>query len=247
MAQSGAPAPGVSFRDVSVSYGGRAVLAGFNLELAPGSLTALLGPSGVGKSTLLRRAAGLVGGSGKVTLADGATFSGEVAFMGQTDLLMPWLTLAGNVALGARLRGERADKTQVAEVLAAVGLTGHEEKRPAELSGGMRQRAALARTLMEERPVVLMDEPFSSVDALTRIRLQDLALKLLEGRTGLLVTHDPWEAIRVADRIIVIAGEPASIVADHAPYGTRPRDPDASGAQALWRDLIRALEPELAA
>lgn len=247
MAQTGATAPGVSFRDVSVSYDGRAVLAGFNLELAPGSLTALLGPSGVGKSTLLRRAAGLVGGAGKVTLADGASLSGEVAFMGQTDLLMPWLTLSGNVALGARLRGERADEAQVAEVLAAVGLTGDERKRPAELSGGMRQRAALARTLMEDRPVVLMDEPFSSVDALTRIRLQDLALRLLDGRTVLLVTHDPWEAIRLADRIIVIAGEPASIVADHAPGGARPRDPDASGAQALWRDLIRALEPELAA
>jgi putative hydroxymethylpyrimidine transport system ATP-binding protein len=240
-------APGLLLQQVSVGFGGRAVLRGLDLELAGGTLTAVLGRSGVGKSTLLRRVAGLVHGGGTVVATDADTLPERVAFMGQSDLLLPWLTVAGNAALGARLRGEQVDQRRLGDVLRAVELNGHEQKRPAELSGGMRQRAALARTLMEDRPVVLMDEPFSSVDALTRLRLQDLSARLLKGRTVMLVTHDPWEAIRMADRIVVLAGEPAGLVFDRAPDGDAPRAPDTSESLAMWRDLMAALELDVAA
>ena len=126
-------------------------------------------------------------------------------------------------------------------MLDAVGLGGDAGKRPAQLSGGMRQRAALARTLMEDRPVVLMDEPFSAVDALTRLKLQDMALELLAGRTVVMVTHDPFEAIRMADRIVVLAGEPARPALDLRPEGKRPRAPDSDAARALWRRIVDAL------
>lgn len=242
-----ASAPGLLLQQVSVGFDGRDVLRGLDLDLTGGTLTAVLGRSGVGKSTLLRRIAGLVEGGGTVSASDGQVLPQRVSFMGQSDLLMPWLTVAGNAALGARLRGERVDARRLGEVLQAVRLTGHEQKRPAELSGGMRQRAALARTLMEDRPVVLMDEPFSAVDALTRIRLQDLAARLLKGRTVLLVTHDPWEAIRMADRVVVLAGDPAGLAFDRRPEGMAPRQPDTPEALALWRDLMAALELDQAA
>lgn len=246
-AASASEAPGLMLDGVSVSYAGRAILSGLSLEIAGGGVTAFLGPSGVGKSTLLRRVAGLVDGAGRVVASDGLGLDGRVAFMGQTDLLMPWLTVTGNAALGARLRGEAADETRLAGVIDAVGLTGHETKRPCALSGGMRQRTALARTLMEDRPVVLMDEPFSAVDALTRLKLQDLAARLLADRTVLLVTHDPWEAIRIADRIIVLAGDPAAIAFDVSPESAAPRSPDMPEARDLWRRAMAALGGEQAA
>lgn len=246
-AASGGEAPGLVLDGVSVSYAGRAILSGLNLEISGGGVTAFLGPSGVGKSTLLRRLAGLLEGEGRVVASDGFGLDGRVAFMGQSDLLMPWLTVAGNAALGARLRGEDVDRARLAGVISAVGLTGHEGKRPDKLSGGMRQRTALARTLMEDRPVVLMDEPFSAVDALTRLKLQDLAARLLADRTVLLVTHDPWEAIRIADRIIVLAGDPAGIAFDVSPESDAPRSPNLEEARDLWRRAMAALGGEQAA
>lgn len=235
-------APGIRLQRVSVGFGGRDVLRDLDLDLAAGSLTAVLGRSGVGKSTLLRRIAGLVDGGGTVSANDREALSPRVAFMGQSDLLLPWLNVVGNASIGARLRRDRLDRSRLSDVLSAVDMLGHEEKLPAELSGGMKQRAALARTLMEDRPVVLMDEPFSSVDALTRIRLQDLAARLLAGRTVVLVTHDPWEAIRMADRIVVLSGDPAGLAFDRLPDGAAPRAPDTPDAQSLWRDLMSALE-----
>lgn len=235
-------APGLRLQQVTVGYGGRDILRGLDLELAAGTLTAVLGRSGVGKSTLLRWIAGLVEGGGTVKADDGHPLPPRVAFMGQSDLLFPWLTVEGNAALGRRLRGDIRDAARLHEVLRSVELEDHAHKRPAELSGGMRQRAALARTLMEDRPVVLMDEPFSSVDALTRVRLQDLSARLLKGRTVILVTHDPWEAIRMADRIVVLSGEPAGLTFDRSPDTPGPRAPDTAEALELWRGLMAALE-----
>jgi putative hydroxymethylpyrimidine transport system ATP-binding protein len=228
-----------------VQLGGRPVLGACELRFGAGQVTALLGPSGVGKSTLLRLLAGLIPlpDGARVQPGDGQALAGRIAWMGQQDLLMPWLDLRGNVALGARLRGQKPDWARADALIAAVGLAGREKARPAELSGGMRQRAALARTLMEDRPFVLMDEPFSAVDAPTRHRLQGLASGLLAGRTVLLVTHDPLEALRMAHRILVLRPGPAGAVAEElrlpasAPLRAAA-DPEVLTAQAALLDML---------
>ena len=218
--------PAVRVRDARLSYGGRLLFDGLDSDLAEGRTTCLLGPSGVGKSSLLRLIAGLQhAAEGSVTDGDGRPLPGRLAYMAQQDLLLPWLTVLDNVTLGARLRGEQRDREKARELLRSVGLAEAEAQRPATLSGGMRQRAALARTLMEDRPVVLMDEPFSALDAITRLEVQELAARLLAGRTVLMVTHDPLEALRLGERILVMAGRPARLEEVEAPTGTPPRPP----------------------
>ncbi len=232
-----------------MALGGRPVLGALDLAVAAGGLTALLGPSGSGKSTLLRLVAGLLPLPAGATLraGDGASLPGRIAWMGQQDLLVPWRDALGNATLGAHLRGERPDLDRACALLAEVGLgPADQRKPPAQLSGGMRQRVALARTLMEDRPVVLMDEPFSAVDAPTRHRLQDLAARLLKGRTVLLVTHDPLEALRLADRILVLTGAPAVPVDLPSPEGAAPRparDPALLAAQGALLERLAAAAP----
>jgi putative hydroxymethylpyrimidine transport system ATP-binding protein len=236
-------APALDIAIPGLGFGGRQVLGGIRLGLPAGRWTALLGPSGSGKSTLLRLLAGLVPPPAGTSIAasDGAPVAGRMAWMAQQDLLLPWRRLRGNLLLGAQLRGERPDVARADSLIAAVGLAGRETAWPAELSGGMRQRAALARTLMEDRPIVLMDEPFSSVDAPTRHRLQDLAARLLACRTVLLVTHDPLEAMRLAHKVVVLRGSPARLeevaVPGSAP-ARDPRDPPVMAAAAALLDSL---------
>jgi putative hydroxymethylpyrimidine transport system ATP-binding protein len=241
----------VAVRGARLDYGGRVLFDGLDLDLEAGRWTCLLGPSGVGKSSLLRLLAGLLKGangtvhSPVVRRDDGRPLAGHIAYMAQNDLLLPWLSALGNVMLGARLRGER-DRAGHLEgraraLLDRVGLGGREGDRPAKLSGGQRQRVALARTLMEDRPVVLMDEPFSALDAITRYRLQAQAAKLLAGRTVLLVTHDPLEALRLGHRILVMSGRPATLVPGAAPAGAPPRDPGAPEVIAAHAELLGRL------
>ena len=232
-----APAIGVELRGGRLIFGGKPVFEGLDLDIAAGRTTCLLGPSGVGKSSLLRLIAGISpeAGAERLAASDGGPIAGRMAFMDQRDLLLPWLNVRDNITLGARLRGERADRRGAESMLEKVGLAGEADALPATLSGGMRQRAALARTLMEDRPLVLMDEPFSAVDALTRLRLQDLAAQLLAGRTTLLVTHDPMEALRLGHRILVLSGSPARMGEPLEPAGTPPRpanDPALHGQAA---------------
>jgi putative hydroxymethylpyrimidine transport system ATP-binding protein len=201
-------APGVCLRG-DASFGGTPLFAHTTLDLVAGGWTCLLGPSGIGKSTLLRLIAGLQTGAtfnGKIAASDAAPLAGRVAYMAQDDLLLPWLDLRGNVALGARLRGQMPDTARIDALLGRLGLADHAEKRPARLSGGQRQRAALARTLCEDKPIVLLDEPFSALDARTRADMQDLAAAHLAGRTVLLVTHDPMEAVRLGHRLYLMDG-----------------------------------------
>lgn len=222
-----------------LALGGVPVLGPLDLAIAGGATTALLGPSGSGKSTLLRLVAGLlpVPAGGSVT-----PLAGQVAYMAQQDLLVPWRDVLGNVTMGAHLRGQAPDLARARALLAAVGLTEADaRKQPAQLSGGMRQRVALARTLMEDRPIVLMDEPFSAVDAPTRHRMQSLSARLLAGRTVLLVTHDPLEALRLADRILVLGGSPATPAEVPVPAGAPPRaagDPALLAAQAALLERL---------
>jgi putative hydroxymethylpyrimidine transport system ATP-binding protein len=234
-------------------YGGRVVFEALDLVLPGGRTTCLLGPSGVGKTSLLRLIAGLApdtpqGAGGEALDEDGRPLAGRIAYLAQGDLLLPWLTALGNVTLGARLRGETrggAVETKARALLDRVGLAARAGDRPARLSGGERQRVALARTLMEDRPVVLMDEPFSALDAITRFELQALAAELLAGRTVLLVTHDPLEALRLGHRVQVMAqesaGSPARLDAALEPEGAPPRDPADPALLAQQAELLKRL------
>lgn len=189
------------------------VFSAIDMTLAAGEWTCLLGRSGVGKSTLLRLIAGSVGAGdfeGQIATSDGLPLAGRVSVMAQSDMLLPWLSVLENTVLGARLRGEAPDLHKARDLLSRVGLSEHAGKTPQALSGGMRQRTALARTLMEDRPVVLLDEPFSALDAGTRADMQDLAARLLKDKTILLVTHDPAEAVRLGHQIIVLAPDAAT-------------------------------------
>jgi putative hydroxymethylpyrimidine transport system ATP-binding protein len=232
----------VDLRQATLSYAGAPLFERLDFTLHRGQCTCLLGPSGVGKSSLLRLIAGLVAPeAGEVACSDGQALAGRLVWMGQQDSLLPWLSVLENVMLGARLRGQRADRARAEALLARVGLERQQDQRPATLSGGQRQRAALARTLMEDRPVVLMDEPFSALDAITRARLQVLAAQLLAGRTVLLVTHDPLEALRLGDRIQVMVGQPARIEAPICPAGRPPRDLHDPALLARQGELLAGL------
>ena len=241
-----APSPDIVVRSAALSFGGDVLFDGLNVHLPGGRCTCLLGPSGVGKSSLLRLVAGLIapGAGGKVSAGDGGMIAGRAVWMGQSDSLMPWLSARGNVAVGARLRGDTPYSEALAradDLLARVGLKGREADRPASLSGGMRQRVALARTLFEDRPFVLMDEPFSSLDAITRFVLQEEAACLLAGRTAVLVTHDPLEALRIGHEVLIMAGRPATLGESIKPPGDPPRDPADPRVLALQGELLRHL------
>jgi len=216
--------------------GATPVFGPLSLRVGAGQWTCLLGPSGVGKTTLLRLITGVdevTSFDGTIAASDGLALEGRIALMAQTDLLMPWLDVMDNTLLGARLRGENPDRARARDVLDRVGLSDHVHKRPHALSGGQRQRVALARTLMEDRAFVLLDEPFSALDARTRSQMQDLACELLRGRTVLMVTHDPAEAARLGDAILIM--EPDGLTPVTPPPGPAPRpenDPDTLRAQA---------------
>lgn len=206
------------------------------LDMPKGRWLCLLGPSGIGKSSIARLIAGLPGPQrldGQLSTDDGQPLSGRVALMAQGDQLLPWADLVHNVTIGARLRGARPDIARARALLARVGLGGLEHRHPQELSGGQCQRVALARVLIEDAPIIVLDEPFSALDTATRLAMQDLAAKVLAGRTVILITHDPLEALRLADCAWLLAPDGAEPLA--LPAAPAPRDfraPDLLAAQA---------------
>ena len=240
--------PGILVRGLSLKFGGATIFEGLGLDVAARQFTALLGPSGVGKTMLLRIIAGLEAPvSGDVTATDGLPLAGRIAYMAQQDFLLPWASVLRNVMLGATLRGAKPEPERALHLLERVGLAGQARALPQTLSGGMRQRVALARTLYEDRPIVLMDEPFSALDSLTRLKIQNLAAELLAGRTVLLITHDPLEACRLGHALFVLSGAPARLGAPlHVP-GPPPRAADDATLLhtqgALMRTLTEAAAP----
>ncbi|MDP1964416.1 MAG: ATP-binding cassette domain-containing protein [Reyranella sp.] len=228
--------PSLFVRGARIAFGDRVVATDLTLEFPGGRTTCLLGRSGVGKTSLLRWLAGLLPGTERLQ---------PLAYMAQRDLLLPWLSILDNVLLGYRLRGEatalKAAEPRARTLLGEVGLGQRLSDRPETLSAGMRQRAALARTLCEERAVVLMDEPFGHLDAVTRLELQDLAARLLSGRTVVMVTHDPLEALRLGHQVRVLAGTPFTVGPPIDPPGPIPRDASDPELLALQGQLIAQL------
>jgi ABC-type nitrate/sulfonate/bicarbonate transport system ATPase subunit len=227
-------APGISARALQLAFPGAEgplpVLAGTSFDVAPGEFVALVGTSGCGKSTLLDVLAGLRSADRGDVCLDGdaeASRLGRLTLMPQRDALMPWRTALDNVALGAELAGlRRAEARRAARAaLVRYGLQGFEDYYPHALSGGMRQRAALARTLLAGRRAWLLDEPFGAVDALTRADLVEMleALWREHRPTVVLVTHDLDEALLLADRVLVLTPRPAHVAQDVAVDLPRPR------------------------
>lgn len=224
-------------------------LSGLSLSLNAGKWTVLLGRSGCGKTTVLRYLAGLlddkVEWQGTLATSDELPLTDRIAYMAQQDLLLPWLSVIDNVCLSHRFQNPVSDKAlqtnQALELLAAVGLADHASTMPDQLSGGMRQRVALARTLMQDKPVVLMDEPFSALDAVTRHKLQSLACELLRDKTVVLITHDPQEAVRLADNLYVLQGTPANAQSLSVPNTLTPRVLDGECAE-LQQAILDQLE-----
>ncbi|WLS11448.1 ABC transporter ATP-binding protein (plasmid) [Shinella sumterensis] len=223
------------------------VLDNVSIVIEPGEFVALLGPSGCGKSTLLRLAAGLETPTTGRVLEDGRPIIApdpDRILVFQDATLFPWRTVRDNVAIGLEARGLiREQEYRIDEVLKLVKLEGFADVYPHQLSGGMAQRAALARALVNDPKLLLLDEPFGKLDSLTRLRMQNELLELWKsaGFTALLVTHDVEEALLLADRVIVLSDRPASIVAEVRVDRPHPRRRDDAGLVALRRELLEKL------
>ena len=243
---------GFAIRSLSKSYGGPSpvnTLAEIDLTIGDGEFLCILGPSGCGKSTLLEILAGLQSPtSGEVTFAgqrlEGPGLERGVVF--QDPSLYPWRTVARNVELGLELRGEpRAERrARVRAWLERVGLRGFDEHYPHQLSGGMKQRAGLARALAGEPEVLLMDEPFGAVDHLTRLQLQDDLLRLWEEdkKTVVFVTHDVTEAVYLGDRVVLLSPRPGRIKQIFRVPPKRPRRRDALELIKVQSDIYAAIQ-----
>lgn len=194
-----------SWQVPAIERGGRCLIAPMTLNLGKGQWTALLGESGIGKTTLLRSLAGL----------DDPAVCHEpirrVTYMAQQDSLLPWKNVLRNVMIGDLLRGQPVDEQRALAIIVEVGLEAKAYDYPQQLSVGMRHRVALARTLYEDADIVLLDEPFSSLDTSRKHKLHNLSKKMLAGKTVLHVTHDPLEAMYLADHILVMRSAPARV------------------------------------
>lgn len=200
------------------SFDGLDVLGGISLQVKRGEFVSILGPSGAGKSTLFRLLTGGLAADGGAIHFDGAVLgdSRPFAFMPQRDALLPWRRIIDNTTLGLEVQGitRSAARAKVSPLLAEFGLTGFERHYPSQLSGGMRQRAALLRTVVQDRPMLLLDEPFGALDALTRTGMQRWLMTMWAHHnwTALLITHDVREAVFLSDRIYALTARPARVM-----------------------------------
>ena len=254
------PAPKVELRNVSLRYFGKEgeteALAGISLAVGAGEFVGIIGQSGCGKSTLLSLISGILAPTGGAVLVDGQPVTGpsrKVGYMLQQDYLFEWRTILENTVLGAEIQGAdmAVARERATQLLTRYGLGQFLHHLPRQLSGGMRQRVALARTLCTEPDVVLLDEPFSALDSQTRLALADEVVEILrrERKTAILVTHDIGEAISMTDRVIVMSRRPGRVKSDNAIFyttadSTRPAPfaartaPEFNGYfNQLWQEL----------
>lgn len=241
--------PRLSLDAVSRTFGDLQVLDRVSFDVAPGEFVSLVGPSGAGKSTLFNIIAGLDSPSSGQVLFNGTDARGrrdQTAYMPQKDLLFPWRTIEENAALGLEVQGmRRADaRARVREWFPRFGLEGFEKALPFELSGGMRQRAALLRTVVQERSTLLLDEPFGALDSLTRQEMQQWLQEMWAGNewTALLITHDVREAVMLSDRVVVLGPRPASVREIVEVNLPRPRGVDQLASPAFGELERRILE-----
>jgi putative hydroxymethylpyrimidine transport system ATP-binding protein len=244
--------PDITINSASLSYANQLIFSDIHLTIPASQWVALLGPSGIGKSSLLRLIAGLSSPQEKIqahiTTSNDIPLSQQAAYMAQNDLLLPWMTVLSNATLGMKLRNDIHNKqdhlARATFLLTQAGLGQALSLYPHQLSGGMRQRVALVRTLMEDKPVVLMDEPFSALDAITRYKLQSLAAELLKDKTVLFITHDPTEALRLANVIYIMRGQPANLKFISSLTSSTPRalsNPELTSLQtSLFDELTQA-------
>jgi NitT/TauT family transport system ATP-binding protein len=219
-------------------------LKGINLEIKQGEFVCLLGPSGCGKSTLLNAVAGFALASSGTITVDGKKITGPGPDRGmvfQEYALFPWMTIAQNIAFGLEIQKKSKPEIDatVNQLLELLHLTDFRDRFPKDLSGGMRQRVAIARVLALDSPIMLMDEPFGALDALTRRNLQDELLRIWEklGKTIIFVTHSIEESIYLADRIVVMTYRPGTVKRDQYVEMPRPRDPSSAIFNNLKREL----------
>ena len=260
VAPAAADMPVLEARAASMTFnaGGSQAVKAFcdiSFTLAKRETLAIVGPSGCGKSTLFNCIAGLLKPTSGAIFVGGVRVTeaaGHVGYMLQKDLLLPWRTVLDNVVLGLEVRGSerKAAEAQARALILAYGLEGFELTRPAQLSGGMRQRVAFMRTLALDPDVILLDEPFSALDFQTRLLLQGETMAIIRERakSAILVTHDIGEAITMADRIIVMTHRPARILAIHdVDLGEAGRDPVALREDAAFNAIFRQIWNELGA
>lgn len=230
-------APSIVITHLNLTFENFTIFQDLSITFSAGKISCLLGESGVGKSSLLQ------------AIVKQEQSKKTVTYLAQDDALLPWLNILDNALIGFRLRGKTKHfaerKSHAIQLFHQVGLGACINKYPQHLSGGQRQRAALVRTLMEERPIILMDEPFAKLDAITRMDLQALAVNLLRNKTVLMVTHDPFEALRMADHIYVMSGSPACIDKVVELKTQSPRDISSSEIIFYQAELLKKIRGSL--